>query len=54
MHLKQSIAVWRVPWLTEHEWLFMLYLSGDNNLSSEMAWTINEIGDAFKAAQDAP
>ena len=35
----------------ELDWLFMLYLSGDNNLSSEMAWTINEIGEAYKAAQ---
>ena len=25
------------------DWLFMLYLSGDNNLSAEMIWALNEI-----------
>ncbi len=29
----------------EAEWLFMLYLSGDNNLSSEMIWSLKEIQD---------
>ncbi len=26
----------------------MVYLSGDNNLSSEMAWAINEIGEIYE------
>ena len=32
----------------KYDWLFMVYLSGDNNLSSEMAWTINEIGEIYE------
>jgi len=28
------------------EWLVMLYLSGDNNLSPEMVWAINEISES--------
>src|SRR4030095_6973238 len=27
------------------EWLVMLYLAGDNNLSSEMIWALKEIED---------
>ena len=27
------------------KWLFMLYLSGDNNLSSEMIWSLKDIQD---------
>jgi hypothetical protein len=29
--------------MADQEWLFMLYLSGDNNLSSEMIWALKEI-----------
>jgi hypothetical protein len=29
----------------DSEWLFMLYLSGDNNLSSEMIWALKDIED---------
>jgi len=28
-----------------NDWLFMLYLSGDNNLSAEMIWALSEIQD---------
>ena len=34
--------------MTSTDWLFMVYLSGDNNLSSEMAWAINEIGEIYE------
>ena len=31
--------------MTQPKWLFMLYLSGDNNLSSEMIWALKDIED---------
>ena len=46
MHLKnnQSKSL-ENPVANEHEWLFMLYLSGDNNLSSEMVRALKDIQD---------